>query len=197
MIKKSISLIDRISDNIVGIFNKYCNSDIRATLTICPYNYNAIDDSARCAQSTASTICTYYFDKFNVIYDIDAIIYVPVEQILRNLIDFDLNTEILIEYYDVIIRHEIGHIIHIKNSFIGSTTGEVEDMMDEVMNMESDMPKLRRNASLKSRINWIKNWFSLPAEKMANDLGGVSMDEIIRLETIKLRGVKAEKDVTN
>lgn len=58
MITKSISVIDRICDNIVGIFNKYCNSDIRTTLTIYPYNYNAIDDSVRCAQSMASTICT-------------------------------------------------------------------------------------------------------------------------------------------
>lgn len=133
-----------------------------------------------------------------MIYDIDAIIYIPVEQILRNLIDFDLNTEVLIEYYDTIIRHEIGHIVYNKNRFVGVTTAETDVMMSEDRKLELDMPKLRRNASLKSRLGWVERWFNLPTEKMANELGGVSIDEIIMLETIRIRGAKKlQKVVTD
>ncbi len=185
MKNKSIEFIDKISSHIFKKFRYYTDKyDITgSTLTIYPYNDDRIPGWVRRINGIAATSFNVSCNDNGIIYDIQSSIFIPMENVFKKFIDFNLNYYSCTEYFDMILLHEIGHIIYARENFIGKTLNEVNefDEIDEELRMR--IPDLRKNASIYTRTDWIKKYFSLPVESGANDSVGISIEDIINMET--------------
>lgn len=186
----SIKIANDIGDHIMNRFYEYAakyNIDLDyVTLYIYPYNYNGVPDYARCSNGEALTNLTMLYDNDNIVRAIGGEIYIPNEKIIMSLIDFNIDVDNCKKYYDIILLHEIGHIIYSNKIFVGNSVNFCEECLENDRLKEHTVPKLRKNASLKSRIKFFRTFFELEAEKGANDAVGITIDDIIDLEKLKL-----------
>lgn len=191
MKNKSINLIDDVSKHMFDKFNIYNDKyDItgKITLTIYSCNSDGIPDCIRYSTGVASTTFSVFFDDDDdIIDDIISYVYVPIENIFKTFIDSSYDYNYLMEYFDMILLHEIGHIIYARKNYIGKSINDIMELDEINEELKMRIPKLRKNASRKSRIKWYRSYFSLPIEKGANDSVGITIDDIIHMETKMLK----------
>lgn len=185
MKSKSNESIEKISNHIFEKFRYYINKyhvANKISLTIYPYNDDKISECVRCTSGVAVSSFDVLYNDDKIIYDVNSSIFIPVENIFKKFIDFNLNYYYCTEYFDMILLHEIGHIIYTRKNFIGKLLDEWDKFNENNKELGLHIPYLRKNASIKTRIDWIKKYFSLPAEKGANDSVRISTDDIIHIE---------------
>ena len=165
-----------------------------ALIIMYPYNFRKITNKNRCNNGTAITdICYVVDDESLLITDIGGDIYIPTELILSNYICFNCNKELLSEYYCHILKHEFGHILHARESLIGRLYNDgrtFDDYFAANMVCERNLPKLRTNSSLENRLRFFVAYNNMPLEKGANDMVGISNEEIEYWERLRLKGGK-------
>lgn len=105
--------------------------------------------------------------------------YVSYESLYRLIIDCGLDfdkVEILLRF---IMRHEMGYAITKHTRLVGKTIADWNSENDRHRLELVTLPKLRKNASYNSRLNWLRQYFELPDEKVANDIVGITDDDIV------------------
>lgn len=133
-------------------------------------------------RSEAVTLIEYHYNTDGIVIGISSKTYVAFTNILRVSVDFNMDIDKIVEYYKMILTHELGHIVFSTNNEIGKTINDVRLANNIVRNPTG----IRRNASMKERLNWYIQHMNLPEEKEANDSVGLSMDEIIFEERNRL-----------
>lgn len=96
------------------------------------------------------------------------------------IIQCNLDFDKVIESLKFSIRHEVGHIIHLRKTYIGTKYAILKKDQDEYLKQKISLPKLRKNASNKSLIEWTFKFFEIPMEKAANEAVGITKDDIIK-----------------
>lgn len=115
-----------------------------------------------------------------IIEDVIVDIYISNEQLYFLLIECNLDFDKAFECMKFGIRHEVGHIINIRKSYIGAPIRIWKKSFDEYSNHNLSLPKLRKNASNKSVIQWTLKYLEIPMEKAANEAVGITKDDIIK-----------------
>lgn len=133
----------------------------------------------------AITETKYHYGDDGIITRISSDTYIRFEDLMSVAVDFNLNVDKIIEYYRVMLRHEFGHIIVSMNNDIGKSIDEIRAEYQR-LRQQGNLPKLKIDASMESRLNWLICDMSQPSEKSANDAVGLSMDEIIAAERDRL-----------
>lgn len=136
-------------------------------------------------RSSSSTTLTYYnTNDENIVTSIRTETYISVEDIFQNFIDCCYDIDKLIEYFKVVLLHELGHIKYAMNNDIGKSCDYLKEEFDEASKPSRPYPnKPRRNASIESRMDFIR-WLheDFPSEVRANENAGLSIDDILRVE---------------
>ena len=127
----------------------------------------------------------YHYGDDGIITRIRSETYIRFEDLMSVAVDFNLNVDKIIEYYRVMIRHEFGHIVVSMNNDIGKPIDEIS-AENQRLRQQGNLPKLKIDASMESRLNWLISHMSQPSEKSANDAVELSMDEIIAAERDRL-----------
>lgn len=113
-----------------------------------------------------------------IIEDIDSRVFMSWTQLYQLIIECRLDFKDVYESMKFTLRHELGHILDHRR-FIGKTTKEWNEMCDEYKHLQNMIPRLRRNASYQKRLEWYLMYNQQPVEKVANDLVGITEEDII------------------
>lgn len=112
----------------------------------------------------------------HIIEEIDQTVYMSQQAFYETIIACLMDSATIIDTMKFTIRHEIGHILY-NRTFIGKTSKEWYDKIDAY---DQDYhPKLRKNASMKTRLKWLLDYMNNPEEKMANSMVGITEEELI------------------
>lgn len=114
-----------------------------------------------------------------IVGNIWAATYMSYENLYGLILECEMDFDRVNRCLKFIMRHEMGHIIDKHLNFVGKTAGEWNLGYAKVSEEEASMPKLRKNASYASRLKWLRRYFQLPAEKLANELAGITDDDIV------------------
>lgn len=105
-------------------------------------------------------------------------IYMSYESLYEVIINCRLDFDLAYESMKFCIKHEIGHILDDQH-FIGRSISEWNNDADNILKSYNNMRKLRKNASYKSRLQWWLDYNHLPSELAANNLVGITDNDII------------------
>lgn len=133
------------------------------------------------------TISDCYSDpksvKFNtddaIIEEIDQRIYFSYQAFYEIIISCLMDRNAALETMKFTLKHEIGHILH-NRTYIGKPIGEWYNKNEKyLVDEKSKLLKLRKNASMKSRLEWILLYNKLSEEAYANEQVGITEEDII------------------
>lgn len=105
--------------------------------------------------------------------------YMSYENLYGLILECEMDFDRVDRCLEFMMRHEMGHVIDKQLNFVGKTIGEWNLGYEKVKQEEASMPKLRKNASYASRLKWLRQYFQLPAEKLANELVGITDEDIV------------------
>ena len=91
--------------------------------------------------------------------------------------------EEMIDFIEIILRHEIGHMISVAMIYEGITTDESNAIDEKIKMVEADMlSKMNNNVSYGENISLpYEEYVSLPMEAHANACANVDVDKLIAL----------------
>lgn len=114
----------------------------------------------------------------DIVTDVISNVYLTYQSIYETFINTRLNAWTAIDSINFQTRHEIGHVV-CDQSLIGKTVDEWNNNSAGQDAAYESLPKLRRNASYDSRLKWYLMYNQLPIEKMANEIMGITEEDII------------------
>lgn len=91
--------------------------------------------------------------------------------------------EEMIDFIEIILRHEIGHMISVAMIYEGITTDESNAIDEKIKMLETGMlSKMNNNISYEENISLpYEEYVSLPMEAHANECANVDVDKLIAL----------------
>lgn len=105
--------------------------------------------------------------------------YVGYEALYRLIIECELDFDRVKACLRFVMRHEMGYAIGKHMRLVGKTIKDWDLENDRHRLDRTTLPKLRKNASHNSRLNWLRCYFELPDEKTANDIIGITDDDVV------------------
>lgn len=106
-------------------------------------------------------------------------VYMSFQELFELVIDCHMDYDKALESMKYLIRHEIGHILSYREMFVGKRYGESQKYNDELEAEYENVPKLRKNASLKSRKTYSLAYMHVTHERLANEAVGITDEDII------------------
>lgn len=106
-------------------------------------------------------------------------VYMCYQELFELIIDCNMDFDKALESMKYMLRHEFGHVLVYKKRFIGKEYGYYLSCLEKLKADYVSMPKLRKNASLKSRLAYDLKYMHLPDEAAANEEVGITDEDII------------------
>lgn len=184
-LKRIDDLIEKSFQFWYDLRAKYGLGEHPISVTFYPFTYIAelSEDMANSlckGNSRCRTILSAHYDEDdNIIKSIECGVYWSYEDLYRLLIECELDYYRAFESVKFTLRHEMGHILDYKNRFIGKNIEEWINHSSGCEQAETLIPKLRKNASYMKRMRWYLMFNSLPCERQANELVGITEQDII------------------
>lgn len=112
-----------------------------------------------------------------IIQYIKSCVYMSYENLFELVLDCEMRWDDVLESLKHAVRHELGHVLYARETYIGRPHDEWLEYIQETNGY--DIKLLRKNASLKNRIQFILDYMHIPHEKKANDIVGITDEDII------------------
>lgn len=119
------------------------------------------------------------FEDEGVIAAVNTSTYYSYEEFFHTLLKVRMDYDKFKEYTEIVIRHEIGHALQFQE-FVGKTFDDFGAFFRDARKDYDSMPRLRKNASNKSSLEWKLKYHKIPAEADANRRVGLTEDDIIK-----------------
>ena len=117
-------------------------------------------------------------DPEHVIHRVKNGVFMSFEKLYSLVLDCEMDFIRVEECLTFAVRHELGHVLDMRRAI-----GQKIDIVDEFEkeNAFDVNVRCRKNASLKSRLTALLRYHEeMPAEKRANDLAGITRENIIK-----------------
>lgn len=146
------------------------------------YNVRKARKSANATMVTISSATSnrsFAVTDDSIITEVESKTFMSYERLFLLLIECDLDFDKASRCLRFLLRHEFGHVLN-KRRYIGKPVKEWVDDKDKCDDIIKSLPKLRRNASNKNKIDWSLLYNNeVPGEKLANVEVGITDDDII------------------
>lgn len=131
-------------------------------------------------------------DPNQIIQQVRNRIFMSFEKLYSLVLDCEMDFNRVTECLTFVLRHEFGHVLDMQR-FIGQNIDIVDDLEKE--NTMDLGIRGRKNMSLKNRLNaQIRYHEEKPAEKRANEIAGITRENIIKFfENTHLTEIRSKK----
>lgn len=113
-----------------------------------------------------------------IISHVKSVITMKEVELYRILLTTEMDMDETKAVLHLALRHEMGHVIDFSN-FIGRQPSEWHEYFDNDREVKAARPKLRKNASVESRIRDFLRYNHICAEVNANKIAGITDEDWI------------------
>lgn len=180
MDNKIIEFIKECEDLWKEIQNEYCYKDIPLIFI------DTFDDRVKyLGDNSMMTTCFTALvedpnlpDDDTIVEGLKVEVYMPLEQLYYIIIKCELNFDKALKYIKICLKHEMGHVIYENSVYVGKTYTEWMNGYNKSKNDYNSLPEIKADSNDEYLFNRFNKFFSLSGEKEANDIVGITKEDI-------------------